>query len=83
MRIPACMSMNELPHETRSGPGIAVNNVFDIGPEKAILLCEPIILNLFQHLVVVFNTLIISRKLCFYLYNIIWNNIYGYNYYGL
>ena len=40
---------------------IAINNVFDIGLEKAILLCESIIMNLFQHLEMVFNALIIYR----------------------
>ena len=38
---------------------IAVYNVFHIGAEKAILLCEPVIIDLFPRLKMVFNTLII------------------------
>ena len=36
-----------------------VNDLSYIGPEKAVLGCEPIIINLLQCLKVVFNTLII------------------------
>ena len=36
-----------------------VNDLSHIGPEKAVLGCEPIIINLLQCLKVVFNTLII------------------------
>jgi len=42
---------------------VAVYNVFHIGAEKAILLCEPIIIDLFQRLKLVFNALIILRRL--------------------
>ena len=38
---------------------IAVYNVFHIGTEKAILLCEPVIINLFQRIKMIFNALII------------------------
>ena len=36
---------------------IAIYNVFDIRPEKAILLCKPTIMNLLQRLEMVFNAL--------------------------
>ena len=44
---------------------VAVYNLFDIRPEKAVLLCKPIIMNLPQRLEMVFNTLIIFRKFRF------------------
>ncbi len=37
---------------------IPINDLFHIGPEKAILLCKPRIINLFKRLEMVFNTLI-------------------------
>jgi hypothetical protein len=44
---------------------IALYNVFHIGTEKAILLCEPVIMNLLQCLEMIFNALIIFRKFRF------------------
>jgi hypothetical protein len=41
---------------------VAVYNVFDARPEKTKMLCKTIIMNLFQHLEMIFNTLIIFRK---------------------
>jgi len=38
---------------------VAGYNVFHIGPKKARLLCKPIIMNLFQSLKMILNTLII------------------------
>ena len=49
---------------------VAVYNMFDIRSEKAIVLCKPIIMNLFQQLEIVFNTLIIFRKFRFFLYTV-------------
>lgn len=44
---------------------IAVNNMFHIGPEKAILLGKALIVDLFQRFKAVLNALIILRVLWF------------------
>ena len=42
---------------------IAVNDLFHLGPETAILLCKPLIIDLFKRFKMIFNTLIILRSL--------------------
>ena len=44
---------------------IAINDLSHIGPEKAILLCKALIIDLFQRLKVVLNALIILRVMWF------------------
>ena len=40
-----------------------VNHLFDIGSQKTVLACKPLVIGLFQRLKVVFNTLIVLRLL--------------------
>jgi hypothetical protein len=48
-----------LTHKTRSGPGIAINDLSHIGPKKSIFLGKPLIIDLPKHLDMVLNALII------------------------
>lgn len=50
-------------HKTRSGPGIAINDLSHIGPKKSIFLGKPLIIDLLKHLKMVLNALIILRFL--------------------
>ena len=43
-------------HETRSGPGITINDLSHIRPEKAILLCKKLIIDLLKSLKMILNT---------------------------
>ena len=49
----------QLTHEARSGPGIAIDNLSHIRPEKAILPFKPLFIDLFKCFKMVFNTPII------------------------
>jgi len=42
---------------------VSVNHLFDIGPEKAVFGCEPLVIDLLQRFEVILNTLIILRLL--------------------
>jgi hypothetical protein len=55
----------QLTQETRSGPGIAVNDLPHVGPKKAILFGKAIIVNLFQRFKMVLNALVVLRFLGF------------------
>jgi len=43
----------------------AVDPLSDIGPEKAVFCCKPIVIDLLQHLKVILNALVILRVLWF------------------